>query len=459
MPEAHRDALTTRPIAVLLLACVAIGSSAGPSLADRITVRGGGQLKGKLIPDGSHPGQFLFIGEVGKTPMVFKKDQVIQVVPEKSALDEYVVLLGKDHPTAEAEFALGTWCEENKLADLAQLHYELAVKHDSTFEAAHRKLGHVLMGGRWLNAEEVKEAQGLIKYKGRWVTPEEKERREMLVATAAEGNSWVRRIKLLRDAYLAGPGERSQEAERRLLAIEEPVAIGPVLKVLGDDPIPALRTMAARIVAVIPGPEAARGLVGLLLDEEDDQVRLATMNEVARRESSEIVPLLLRALRSTHHRVVNRSAWVLSNLNAVVTVPKLVPALITVEYEVVMVGGGPAVPEPSFTPSPPAAGFGSYSGVSIPVLTPPAVGPGSVGFGATSVPYGALNGVSIGSGFSASRGPVPRLVPIEYRNDEVLAALVKMTGRDFGYDIPSWKRWVATSFKVESAPTRRVLEP
>ncbi len=94
------------------------------------------------------------------------------------------------------------------------------------------------MGGRWLNADEVKEAQGMVKYKGRWVTPEEKERREHAGRDRRRGHSWVKQIKLLRDAYLAGPAERSQEAERRLLAIEEPVAIGPVLKVLGDDPIP-----------------------------------------------------------------------------------------------------------------------------------------------------------------------------------------------------------------------------
>ncbi len=41
------------------------------------------------------------------------------------------------------------------------------------------------------------------------------------------------------------------------------------------------------------------------------------MNELARRDSSEVVPLLTRALRSTHHQVVNRAAWGLGNLNAV----------------------------------------------------------------------------------------------------------------------------------------------
>jgi len=89
--------------------------------------------------------------------------------------------------TAQEEYELGVWCEEHNLKDLALVHFEQTLKRDSTYEGAHKKLGHVQMNGRWLNADEVKEAQGLIKYKGRWVTPEEKERKEALAATAGRG--------------------------------------------------------------------------------------------------------------------------------------------------------------------------------------------------------------------------------------------------------------------------------
>jgi HEAT repeats len=437
----------------------------GESRADRITLRGGGQVRGKLIADKARPDVLLFIGEVGKTPMVFKKDQVVQVVAEKSPLDEYVVLRAQERSTAQAEHELGLWCEEHGLADLAQVHYESAVKRDSTFGPSHQKLGHVQRDGRWLNADELKEAQGLVKYKGHWITPEEKERKEALVATAAEGASWAKRIKLLRDSYLAGPDERSREAERRLLAIEEPVAVSPVLRVLGEDPIPALRGLAARILGGIPGSSASTGLVGRLMAEADQGVREVTMTEVARRDQAEVVPILIRALRSASPDVVNRAAWCLGNLNAVMTVPKLVPALITIENRVVMTTDAGNAPSGNFGVSfnavSPAPGVNNYGGASIPVLTPPVVGPGVVAFGATSVPYGAFNGpsLSVGGGGGGSRGPTPRLVAIEHHNSEVLAALIKMTGRDFGYDIPTWKRWVATSFRIEEAPSRRVPQP
>jgi hypothetical protein len=337
MTEAHHDSRTARHLPTFLLLGLAIVGTGPAARADRITVRGGGHLKGKLIPDKAHPGQFLYIGEVGKTPMPFKKDQILQVIPEKSALDDYVVRLAQDRSTAEAEFELGAWCEQAKLADLAQVHYDRAVKLDSTFGPAHQKLGHVLMGGRWLDGDELKESQGLVKFKGRWVRPEEKERRESLAASVAEGNTWVKRVRMLRDAFVAGPAQRSQEAEKRLLAIDQPVAIGPVMKVLGDDPIPALRSLGSRILGGISGPEASLALVNHLLIEEDQDVRQATMNELTRREASEVVPLLAKGLRSTLPQVVNRAAWGLGNLNALAMVPQLIPALITYQSQVVMV--------------------------------------------------------------------------------------------------------------------------
>ena len=456
MSETQRDLGANRPLAILLLAGLAIGSAGATAMGDRILVRGGGQIRGKLIADPGHPGQYLFIGEVGKTPMPFARNQIVQVIAEQSPLDEYVARITQTRSTAEAEFELGEWCERNKLADLAQVHWEQALKIDSTFDPAHRKLGHVLMGGRWLNGEEVKEAQGMVKYRGRWMTPEEKERREQIAATAAEGNSWVKKIRLLREAYLAGPVDRAREAERRLMAIEEPIAIGPVLKVLGDDPIPGLRALASRVIGVIPGPEASMALVARLLGEDDQDVRQETMQVLARREASEVIPVLARGLRSSLHQVVNRAAWGLGNLKAVVAVPALIPVLITYEYEVMIVNNPGATPPSGVVGG--QTGFGNYVGRSIATLTGPVVGPGVVAYGATSNPGSFPGGASIGGG-GASGGPTPRLVQIECRNDEVLASLVKLTGCNFGYDVPSWNQWMTTSFKVESKPSRRVPEP
>jgi hypothetical protein len=46
-----------------------------------------------------------------------------------------------------------------------------------------------------------------------------------------------------------------------------------------------------------------------------------------------------------------------------------------------------------------------------------------------------------------------------YQNEEVLLALKKLTGQDFGYDVASWRRWLRVGYRAEPAPERRVPQP
>ena len=48
---------------------------------------------------------------------------------------------------------------------------------------------------------------------------------------------------------------------------------------------------------------------------------------------------------------------------------------------------------------------------------------------------------------------------VSYRNEEVLAALQKMTHQDFGYDVQSWRDWVSRQYNPEPRPARRVPQP
>ena len=66
--------------------------------------------------------------------------------------------------SAEANYELGLWCEEHKLKDLAELHFEAAVKHDKSYEPAHQKLGHVRLGDQWIWGDELREAQDMLNF-------------------------------------------------------------------------------------------------------------------------------------------------------------------------------------------------------------------------------------------------------------------------------------------------------
>ena len=468
-------------VVVLLLVFGAIGEAR----ADRIVLRGGGQVKGKVVADPRGPDRMTVIPEHGKTPLVFEKAKVLQIIAEPGPLDEYLPKRESAAATAQAQYDLGLWCEQVKLTDLAEVHYEAAIAHDKAFAPAHKKLGHVLVGDAWLGGDDLREARGLVRYKGKWVTREESQRQEKESADAAEQSSWTRRIRQLREAIVYGPDDRRREAESQLMALQDVAAVAPLVRVLGADS-EAMRTHLAHALGAIKGAESASALVSLLLAEGDRDVRLTTMDELERRNSPEVQKQLARALGSKTPEVVNRAAWALANLKAVPTVPALVGALVTTKYEVVMapIASGPSAGMPI------TATFGggpigsnalgapiAYNGSSIAYLNGPVVGPGAVAFGATSVPLYPLpevpspianqnaggvlasTGINAGGGVVGTRGPVPQVVGIAVENTEVLAALVKLTGRDFGYDVAAWKRWLRTSFQPDPAPARHVPQP
>jgi hypothetical protein len=273
----------------------------------------------------------------------------------------------------------------------------------------------------------------------------------------------LRRIKQLRQAIASGTEDRRREAETQLMRIEEPEAVLPLVKVLGRDETP-MRLLLAHVLGGIPGKESSHALVNMLLAEPEDDVRGAIMDRLKDREKPEIVPALVKALRAENVKVINRAAWALGNLSAISAVPQLVGALESTEERMVMVpqdgGGGSGSTGP--TVGVPGA-LMAYNGSSAAFLTPPAVGPGVVAYGAVSVPLVGPNlytgGNVLGMGSSPNRGPVPRVLTYTYQNVEVLAALVKLTGQDFGYDGMAWRRWIKTSFNPNPVPVRRVPQP
>ena len=138
--------------------------------ADEIVLRGGGQVQGKVQPDPQNKDRVQVWLLQGRKPLSFSKAQIVEVIPKPSPLDEYFERAKKLPETAQAQFDLGTWCEHNKLPDLARMHFEAALLADKSFEAAHRKLGHVYHDGYWLSRDDLSAIQGLVKYKGRWIS-------------------------------------------------------------------------------------------------------------------------------------------------------------------------------------------------------------------------------------------------------------------------------------------------
>ncbi|MDR3622254.1 MAG: HEAT repeat domain-containing protein [Paludisphaera borealis] len=443
--------------------------------ADVIVLRGGGQVEGKVVPapvsaqskSKSKENRVEVLLLKSKTPLMLRKEQILEIVPKASPLDEYLVKREKAAATAPAQFELGQWCESNKLGDLARVHYEAALEHDKTLVAAHQKLGHVEHAGQWLSRDELRKVQGLTKHKGRWITEDEKTKQDEQALTTAGQASWVRRIKLMVQGVLSGAPDRRREAETQFMQIRDPEAVWPLVKVMGGAETD-IRILLAQTLGEIPGKESAQALVRLILAEEEDVVRGVVLDRLKKSDDPGILPQLVRALGSNDLRVVNRAAWTLGNLDAVGAVPRLLNVLVTSEERLVLVPPPTGGQGPGFPPI-----LMAWNGNSAAYMIPPAVGAGSVAFGATVVPGvfaldpynpGVPLGPTLGGGdypgsMGGNRGPTPRLMTFTYQNVEVLGALVKLTEQDFGYDVDQWRQWVARSFNPRPNPVRRVPQP
>ena len=116
--------------------------------------------------------------------LTFKRSDVKEIVYEKSKQELYEEKL-EACKTADDFYELGLWCRENKLRSRSKGCFEKAVELETDHAKARAELGHVRYKGEWMTPEErdarqaaefeaEMKARGLVKWKEQWVTPEER---------------------------------------------------------------------------------------------------------------------------------------------------------------------------------------------------------------------------------------------------------------------------------------------
>ncbi|HWE35804.1 MAG TPA: HEAT repeat domain-containing protein [Isosphaeraceae bacterium] len=445
------------------LVALTVLSLAPAARADRIILRGGGQVHGVIVADTKQPDKVLVQTDAAK-PLTFRKEQVVRVDREPGPLDEYPDRRTRAKAEASSQYELGMWCEAKRLKGLAEHHYRQAVALDPNYSPAHKKLGHVEFNGRWMTVEEMKTAQGMVKSHGKWITREVKDRQDARDALTANQQSWARRLRVFRLKLMSDVDADRRSAESDLSTIRDPAAVAALVQVFGRDPT-ALRQWMLQSLVGIPGTDATAALTKLLIWDPEPKIRQGAMDEVKRRKERGVVSYLIRTLKDENPEIVGRAAWALSNLNETSAVPELVKVLVTVRERVEVVptlvpaGAGGGIGG-GFVGGPGGSGvslggFSSYSGRSIGFPTGVAMAPGAVAFGGASVPFTAIGG----GGGGMQVAPQPQVVYDVLRNGLVLQALQKLTGKDYGYDVDAWRRWVDTSFRAREDAARRVRQP
>ncbi|MFO0917569.1 MAG: HEAT repeat domain-containing protein [Planctomycetaceae bacterium] len=397
--------------------------------ADLAKLASGGELRGKIVKARTNREvvtiETLFGAEitVARTDLQFLTMRPLNV-------EEYESRVRKVATTVEAHWELAEWCKQKSLMKQRVTHLVKVVELDAQHEAAHRALGHVRSKGAWISKDELMASQGYVKYKGRYITPQEL---EMLEKTGAERKSereWSQKVRMWAgwaSGDLLTPPAKMQEGWQSLGTIDEPDAAPAVARFLGEHEQREFRLLAARILARIGGEKPIPGLVKLSLQDDDPEIRTLALDGLSADQQARAVPLFVNALHSEFNAIVSRAGAALGTIGNEKAVAPLIDALITShEYKVRVPDGTPSY---SFSvDGRPDAGFALPPGIQAGLL-------------AGQYP----NGVIVLDGSANGELSRTKLVPIrvEQQNPEVLAALQKLTGKDFGYDQRTWHLWWA----------------
>jgi hypothetical protein len=169
------------PLALLLLSTAAPADTLYLKANDKPVVKGV-----KVIEEDSSKIYYL---DMALKRRAYSKSMIGRVSKERTVIHEYQERFDA-LKTGNAAVELAKWAADKRFhKDVVRSTYERAVALDPSHEDANVFLGNVLYDGKWVTPVELDrrvagaesdkmKAQGLVKYKDEWVTPEDKENLE-----------------------------------------------------------------------------------------------------------------------------------------------------------------------------------------------------------------------------------------------------------------------------------------
>jgi hypothetical protein len=196
-------------------------------------------------------------------------------------------------------------------------------------------------------------------------------------------------------------GDAAHKAYQQIAAIRDPHAIPALQQQLARERHRAVRLLYVETLAAIPSPHVAAILVGLSVNDNDEEVRFAALEQVLRLQPPGVTSAYTAYLRSNGNLQVNRAAVALGQLGDRDAVGPLIEALVTFHRQKVRIGGPSDAVSTTFSKD--SAG---------------------------------------GSGSMFSRGGRTEVVNVPMQNHDVLAALTRLAGGpSFGFDQQAWRNW------------------
>lgn len=415
---------------------LAIALAAGQAAGDIVHLRSGGRVEGAILSKTSTE----IVVQTAAGKVTLKAADVLRIEVKASPLDVYREMAAKvKEDDADGRYALGLWCQDQKLFGQARQEFERAIALDPNHKGARARLGYVFRDGQWLTEAEAKKADGLVRVGDKWVSEEERARQEQREGIAA----WAQRFRQL---IARRPASEQAVAERVLDAIGDRPRDLPfaALRIVLEEMVkeaaeaPRDRTAEARLalVAILAAQrlqDSADILRRVAVRDIDPRVRAAAIKAIAARgdveDTAYFVGLIQRftssrvrlnsdrAGRTTARRVLRRAAEALAGLGDPRAVPALVSAL-TVRFQIT---------DKSDELPPLNLNFSTTSLADTAIVT-------DAHGNQIMVPITESTNWGLDLTERDTEDPF-------FFNDAAYNALRKLTGRDFSHDKRAWLTW------------------
>jgi len=374
--------------------------------ADTFFLANGGQLEGDLVNNVENPRTKYVVKTSGGT-ITLTRAQVTDVKKSKPAELQYVKLRPQYPDTVEGQWTLAEWCRERQLTEQRVKHLERVIELDPDHQKARLGLGYQKVEGEWKTRDEIFQDRGMVKDdSGRFRVPQQIDEIKRKREEDKVRKEWFKKIGMWR-RWL--DSDRAQEAQVQIQRINDPQAVAALHKNLQDESNESVRKMYIEALARIGSPDAWQVLILCSVDDADDEIRLSCLDYIEKQTNTGATGLYIKRLRAKDNVMVNRAGVALGRMKDAHATRPLIDALVTTH---------------TFTIQPQGGNFNN---------TFQGGGGGTMSFGA----------------------PQPQTIARQMQNPSVLDALSVITGQNFGYDVPAWKRWLATQKNTQSVDARR----
>ena len=381
---------------------------AAPAAADIVVLNNDGRVKGTLVnPNESPRKNYIVKTDAGE--ITLDKSQVKEVITQSPDELQYEKIRFTVADTVEEQWKLAEWCREKGLSQQRTAHLERVIDLDPDHKQARAALGFSQIDGRWIRREDAMKERGYVRYKSRWMLPQDVEIQERKRETEVAQKEWYLKLRRFR-TQLGDRGPRAQAALAEFKTLSDPAAVPAIAELFKDERSEQVQMLLIDALGRIKCSDAVRVLAEIAIEISNEDVRLSAVEYLKEIRSPATAGYFIGALKSKEIVKINRAGVALGEFGDKSAIGPLIGALVTVHKEKIQ-QGGPNTYSPSFDSS------------------------GGIAFGAGSKTF---------------------ILRRNVQNRGVHEGLVKLAGGpDFGYDTRAWAHWHAAQKKPVAVPGRR----